>query len=109
VRDPKIVDIIKKINVSVDPALDHRGETALEMEVLTKSGASYHQSIDFPTGFPENPLTKEENMERFRNCVSYAKKPLHEENIEKLVSSVGRLEEVEDVRSLIPLLLYPDS
>ena len=109
VRDPKIMDIAKKINVAPDPILDKRGETALEMQVLTKDGAVYHKSIDFPIGFPENPLAKEENMERFWNCISYAKKSLPQENIEKLVSFINELEEIKDVRSLIPLLLYQNS
>jgi 2-methylcitrate dehydratase PrpD len=109
VRDPKIMNIAKKINVAPDPILDERGETALEMQVLTKDGAVYHKSIDFTIGFPENPLAKEENMERFWNCISYAKKSLPRENIEKLVSSINELEEIRDVRSLIPLLLYQNS
>jgi 2-methylcitrate dehydratase PrpD len=106
VRDPKITDLVTKINVSADPALDKRGETALEMEVLTRDGAIYRKSIDFPTGLPENPLTQEEKMEVFRHCVRYARKSPPQENIEKLVSSVNDLERVGDVRSLIRLLSY---
>lgn len=106
VRDPKIMEMTKKINVSADPILDQRGETALEMEVFTKAGAVFHKSLDFPKGFPENPLTKEENIERFEDCISYAKKPLPPGNIEKVVSLIHKLEEVEDIRCLIPLLLY---
>jgi len=109
VRDPKIMDIVKKINVAPDPILDKRGETALEMQASTKSGAVYHKSIDFPTGFPENPLTKEENMDRFRDCVRYAKKSLPRENIEKLISFINELEGIRDIRCLIPLLLYQNS
>jgi len=109
VRDPKIMDIVKKIKVAPDPILDKRGETALEMQVLTKDGAVYHKSIDFPPGFPENPLTKEENAERFWNCISYAKKSLPRENIEKLVSFINELEEIKDIRCLIPLLIYQNS
>ena len=106
VRDPKIMDIVKKINVAPDSILDERGETALEMQVFTKGGAVYSKSIDFPTGFPENPLTKEENMDRFGDCIRYAKKPLPRENIEKLVSFINELEEIRDIRCFIPLLLY---
>jgi hypothetical protein len=87
--------------------LGKRGETAMEMQVLTKDGAVYHQSMDFPTGSSENPLTQEENMARFRNCVSYGRKSLNPKNIGKLISFVNELEEIEDIRSLIPLLLHP--
>jgi 2-methylcitrate dehydratase PrpD len=106
VRDPRIMEIAQKIKVSADPNLDKRGETALEMQVFTKGGAVYRKSIDFPTGFPENPLTPEENMERFRNCIRFAKKSPPPEKIEELISLVRDLEKVEDVRGLIPLLSY---
>jgi len=109
VKDPKIMDIAKKVRVVPDPILDKRGETALEMQVLTKDGSVYHNSIDFPPGFPENPLTKEENVERFWNCVRYAKKSLPRENIETLVPFINQLEEINDIRCLIPLILYQNS
>lgn len=109
VKDPKIMDITKKINVIADSALDKRGETALEMQVLARDGTVYSKSLDIPAGFPENPLTSEENMERFRNCISFAGKPLPQETIEELVSLVSEFEEVKDVRSLIPLLLRQNS
>jgi len=106
VRDPKIMEITKKIHVMPDPDLEKRDETAMEMQVLTKNGTVYNKSIDFPPGGPENPLTREENMERFRNCVHYAKEPLPQENIEKLVQWVEELQEIKDIRCLIPLVLY---
>jgi 2-methylcitrate dehydratase PrpD len=105
VRDPKIMEMTKKIHVMADPALDKRGETAMEMQVITKGGTVYNKSIDVPPGGPENPLTREENMERFRNCIRYAKGPLLQDNIEKLGQLVEELEEIKDVRCLIPLIL----
>ena len=100
------MDIVKKINIEADPILDERDETAVEMQVLTKNGDVYNKRIDIAAGFPERPLTTEESMERFWNCIDYAKRPLPQENAEKLASLVGRLEEVQDIRSLIPLLLW---
>ena len=109
VRDPKILDIAEKVTVVPDPALDERGETALEMQVSTKDGAVHKKSIDFPPGLPENPLTKEEHMERFQNCISFSGDLLPQENIEKMVSFVNNIEVVEDIRRLIPLLLTKNS
>ncbi len=109
VRDPKIMEIVKKINVSADPELDKRGETAMEMQVLTKSGTIHYKSIEVPTGSSEKPLTQQENMERFKNCTSYATKSISQKNIEKLVSSVRELEKIKDIRALIPLLIVEDS
>ena len=53
VKDPKIMDITKKINVMGDPTLDERGETALEMQVLTRDGNTYSKSLDVPSAITD--------------------------------------------------------
>ena len=79
--------------------------TAVDMRVTTRDGAILHKSVDIARGFPGNPLTKQEHNQHFQDCISYAGKPLPPENIEKVVSLVSQLEELTDVRRLIPLLL----
>lgn len=105
VKEPKIMELVKKIHTFSDPALDERSQLAAEMKVRMTDGAVYHKSVDFPLGAPENPLTKEKLMDKFYDCVSYGGKPLPQENIERIVSLVGKLEELDDVRVLIPLLI----
>lgn len=105
IREPRIMEIIDKIHVSAAPALDERGHTALDIRVITRDGGVLQKSVDIAHGFPGNPLTQEEHKERFQDCVSYAKKPLPTENIEKLVSLITHLEELNDVRILVPWLL----
>ena len=39
-------------------------------------GAVYHKSVDFPRGTAENPLTREELIDKFEDCVSYGEKSL---------------------------------
>lgn len=106
ITDPSIMEIVPKIKIEADPTLDERDETAVEMEVITPKGDRYNKRIDIAAGFAERPLTREEILERFWNCINYAKKPLPNEKVEKLVSSINEIEEVEDIRSLIPLVLW---
>ena len=81
------------------------GSKTLEKLIVGELYFGHYKSMDIAPGWPGNPLTHEEHMAQFNDCVSYAGKPLPKENVEKLVSLVNRLEEVEDVRSLIPLLI----
>lgn len=106
IRDPNILDITRKIDIKADPILEERDETAVEMEVITPRGERYSKRIDIAAGFAERPLTQEEILERFWNCIDFAKKPFPKEKVERLVSLINKLEEVEDIRSLIPLLLW---
>jgi len=105
VKEPKLVEIISKIHVTSDPALDQRTHLATDMEVRMKDGAVYRKNVDFPRGMPESPLTREELMAKFEDCVSYGKKALPEKNIKRIISMVDGLERVKDVGSLIPLLI----
>ncbi|OGO24299.1 MAG: hypothetical protein A2144_10205 [Chloroflexi bacterium RBG_16_50_9] len=107
IKEPEIMQIIKKIEVEADPDLDKRDETAVEMRVITSDGKEYHKNIDIAAGFPPRHLTSEELLERFWSCVDYAQKPLERKNVDKIVSLVRRLEDVRDIRSLIPLLVWP--
>jgi 2-methylcitrate dehydratase PrpD len=106
IKDPDIMDIIPRIKIEADPTLNERDETAVEMEVITQEGDRYSKRIDIAAGFAERPLTEEEILERFWNCIDYAKKPLSKKKVEKLVSLINKLEEVEDIRSLIHLVLW---
>ena len=109
IRDPKMMRLTKNIHVSVDPTLDDPERlifsVGAHVKVTTKRGNTYDKSVDIPRGFPGNPLTQEEHLERFRGCVEYADKPLPKGNIEKVISRVDRLEETKDIRTLIPVLL----
>lgn len=108
IREPTIMALTKNIHVSPDPSLgdpDRLGfSLAAHMKVITKKGSTYHKAVDVPRGIPGNPLTQEEHLEQFRDCVDYADKILLTVDTEKIISMVGRLEEAKDVRSLIPLL-----
>ena len=105
VREPKIVEIINKIYVTPDPALDKRNPLATDMEVRMRDGTVYQKSVDFARGMPERPLIKEELMDKFQDCVSFGGKPLPKSNIKRIMSLVEGLEKVRDVRILIPLLI----
>ncbi|OGO17788.1 MAG: hypothetical protein A2Z15_05050 [Chloroflexi bacterium RBG_16_50_11] len=105
IRDPKILDIVKKIHVTPDPEIEKRDQRAMEMDVKTAAGATYHKRIDTPKGSPGNEMTKEEHIERFRDCVDYGKKSLSPQKVERIITMIDQLEQLEDVRDLIPLML----
>jgi 2-methylcitrate dehydratase PrpD len=102
------MELIKKIHVTPDPNLD-QGRPELickvDMNVTTKQDRIHHKTVEVPSGFPGNPLTGSELKQRFYDYVDYESRPLSKKNIEQLVVLIDRLEEVEDVRKLLPLLV----
>jgi hypothetical protein len=93
------------VDVVVDQAMELRGHTPIDMTVRTKDGKSFFRRIDIAPGFPGNPLTAEEQQARFHDCIAYADKSIAKEKVEKIVESATHIEELSDVRALIPLLL----
>ena len=104
IRDPDIMPLAQKVRVISDPALDARGHTALDMQVFTTSGDTYLKKMDIAPGFPGNPLTHAEHEERFWDCMNFTARPVERPSAEKIISLVTRLEELEDIRILIPLI-----
>lgn len=56
-------------------------------------------------GFPGNPLTAEQHLDRFRDCLKYAELPIAESQAASLQSSIQNLEEEQDIRNLLPQLI----
>jgi 2-methylcitrate dehydratase PrpD len=105
VIDPNMMALSKKIQVISDPRLDDRGHTALDMRVLTGDGGEHVKQVDIAPGFPGNPLTRKEHEQHFWDCMEFSSASLPRERAEEILSQVSRLEELDDVRRLIPLLL----
>jgi len=105
VADPEVLRVIEKIEVVPDAAMNVRGHTSLDMRLVTKDGKQFIRQTDVAPGFPQCPLTEEEHLQRFRDCVAFAAMPLFAERAEAIVDAVSHLEAMSDVRELVELLL----
>ncbi|MBW1802385.1 MAG: MmgE/PrpD family protein [Deltaproteobacteria bacterium] len=107
IRDPRITELLDKIHIILDKDLEGVMPLHLkaDMTVSTTKGDVYQKAVDYPRGAPGNPMNEEEFRACFRDYVSYGPKALPAERVEKIIDLVNRLEEVEDVRALVPLLL----
>lgn len=81
VKDEKILNLTKKINVSADAELSSvfPAIQAAVVTVKTKDG-EYTERVDFPKGEPENPLSDLEFRSRFDELMEYA-------DVDKMVCS----------------------
>jgi len=105
VGEPTIMQLIDLVHVTSDESLEPRGHTAVDLRVRTKDGTTHYKGIDIAPGFPGNALTQAEHQERFWDCIDFAGKPMERQNAESIVTLIGELEDVPDVRAIIPLLL----
>ena len=64
---------------------------------LLKSRNQYSMKMDNRKGTPENPMTEEEFINKFRDCLAHGRKHLSKQKAEKIMHLINKLEEVDDV------------
>lgn len=102
----EIVDVAKKVEVIADPEVEAIGEKTgifgfSRCEIKLKNGQVIKGESGWPKGFPGNPMTREERLDKF---YSQALIVLSQERAERIVEYVEKLEELDDIRPLIRLL-----
>ena len=100
VRDPKIVEMMKKVRMEADPGLSPDGYTgaATVVSLKLKDGRTLTQRVDQPKGNPENPLSREELLDKFRSCASLS---LDEDSINRIIEKVLNIEKLDSIRPLM--------
>jgi 2-methylcitrate dehydratase PrpD len=107
VSDPAVRRFLEVVEVAVDPGLDRRGHTAMDMRLRTRDGRVFEQGLDIAPGFPGNALTDEDHRRRFRDCMDYASAWFAEECGEAVQRFIERAESARDARELVALLAGP--
>jgi len=108
-RDPVTLEVAQKVMIKFDPKLTELSvpvRTSARPGVVaikTKDGESYLKRVDFPYGHPKNPMTTDDLLEKFKDCVSYAAKPIPKSNIERAIELMLNLEKVDDISQVIQL------
>ncbi len=105
-----VITRTQDIEVVVDESLGEKGAFELlddspykrsrrvRIVVSTRDGQSYERTGKVPKGWPENPLTEEEILEKFRNLAQPVFEPGDVSRIEDTVLS---LEEAENMTALL--------
>jgi 2-methylcitrate dehydratase PrpD len=106
-RDPRVFDFISRIRAFVDPEIESMGAPfrhASRVRVRTRSGEQREKLILHRRGSPENPLSPEEIVYKFRQVVA----PCTEKaDAQRIISLVDRLETLEGLDELLTLIAAP--
>ena len=102
-KSEPIQQLMRKITVEHDPELDKEfpQKRPSIVEITTKDGKVFSHRVDLAKGEPENPLSKSEIEDKFNHMAS---KVVNEETRQKIIDCVNRLETIDDITGLFPLL-----
>ena len=101
IRDPKVLDIIRRINITHDPALDGKGYVdgnPVEIELLDGTVLSAWGKT---RGDADNPVHKSDVIEKFHKLTAGR---LTDDKRTKLIALCERLDTLNDVSELVTVL-----
>jgi 2-methylcitrate dehydratase PrpD len=102
IRDPRIKEFIGKIKLTA--VTDVKFE-ATRMTITLKDGRRLTESCEFAKGDPQhNPVSKEDILAKFWTNVEFSGK-MSKKQATELLRILEKLEELDSVRKLIPLLV----
>jgi 2-methylcitrate dehydratase PrpD len=106
-RDPEVHRYAGLVEVVQDDNPDLNALDPQRVEVRLRDGTRYE--IDLPRifGHPESPLSRDQNVEKFRRCCGYGLRPLPQQQIDALLGAIEGLEAETDITRLIDLMMVP--
>ncbi len=106
IRDSSVLQVARKVTCKLDESLTGYGQEPGIVEIKIKDGRVVSRRVDPASlyGSPKNPLSWGFIVDKLKDCASYAPGPIPRENLEMVVDMVTRLEEVDDVSSIVRLL-----
>jgi len=105
VRDPAVGELASRVRVVVDPTIDERAVAPVTVRVRTVDGRTLESRAADTRGHAGNPLPREELEAKFRGCLAFSGRPEFQQRAERLIRTVEKLEELDDVRDLAALLV----
>jgi len=105
--DPNILDFIKRINARIDPEIEAMGPAyrhAARVAVTTRDGRTFEHEILNRRGSPENPLSVDDVVYKFRNVVQSC---LSRSDIDRVIKLVDTLDQQSNTSELFNILAAP--
>jgi aconitate decarboxylase len=96
--------LAQRIAIEVADVGDPNALTPIEVEIDLHDGTRHATRLDVVLGNPAKPLSREDQLQKFRRNCQAAARPLQCDKVERLIERVDRLEEVADVGELADLL-----
>ncbi len=103
-KDRLVNDLTDRLEAQIEPSFSGGTIEPARVDIILKNGKKLTLRVDHPSGSPEKPFSSGDVRRKLENCNSVSIKPLTSHQIDRLVNSVGRLEEMADVSELAEML-----
>jgi 2-methylcitrate dehydratase PrpD len=101
VMDQKARELVKRVKLIPDPEMEYPS-SKVRILVKTRDGRLLDTMYFPPKGTPENPMTEEELMDKYRECSEWG--GVARERIEESMKMLMEIEKLDDVGDLMRLM-----
>jgi len=103
-KDPRIWDLLGKIKVIADPEIDGMfpGVKRARVSITTLGGSTHTAQVDHAKGSPQNPMSDEEIVAKFRANAEGVVSPNRQDEI---IETTWKFDEVDDLGAYLRLLV----
>ncbi|MBI3965481.1 MAG: MmgE/PrpD family protein [Chloroflexi bacterium] len=104
VRDPQIRAAMQKVRVSVHPEFaEDVVDFGTEVIVRLANGREHRRTVAKPKGHPENPLTRDELLSKYRQCADLVLTAAEREHSIELLENLEQLSDIRELCGIISL------
>ena len=101
ISNPEILNFMKKITAEVDPKIESLGHEFRHMasiELTTNDNKKFNHTEKYRKGSPENPLTKDQIISKFKSLASYS---YDKTQVSKIKEKIENIELSNNIGNLI--------
>lgn len=103
--DPARRALAERVRVVPNACDDPNALVPQSLAVTLRDGRVLYSHRDAAIGSPERPLTRRQQLDKFHHCLDHAARPFDAARRAALVSTLDRLEALDDVRKLVDLTI----
>jgi 2-methylcitrate dehydratase PrpD len=104
IRDPEVLPLMEKIRPTyyeLNSLPSDRNTPLVEISIKMTDDRVFTSRVQFPRGTVHNPLSEEMHKKKMVQCMS---RQMEEDRIEKVLNTLNRFYELEDVTDLVGML-----
>ena len=106
--NPELLEFARRVECYVDDKIEKefisKGWMGAVIKIYTKDGKIFDKRVNICPGHPENPLSIDEIVEKFKKCWLRSAKILSEYNLTQCIDSLMSLKTERDIGRLCNLI-----
>lgn len=103
--DVRLAAFANQVSLVPNDCDDPNALVPQSMTVTLRDGRVLHNHRDAAIGSPQRPLSRAQQLEKFHHCLDHAARPFDAGHRAALISHFDQLQDIDDVRQLVDLLI----